>query len=93
MTLWLLNQPIPRTVVVPTNPTMNAQTREVPVLGIGTIPYCPNCGRNGPIHALALGDGASWPNQVAICGRIGNEGCGIYWYLAPRPPHDLRLLD
>ena len=79
--------------MVPTNPTMNAESREVPVSGVGTVPYCPNCGRHGPIDALTLGDGASWPNLAVLCGRVGPEGCGIYWCLAARPPHGLRLLD
>jgi len=94
MTRWLLNNPIPLAVIVPTNQELGVETYEATVTGIGTFPSCPNCGRSGPIDALTLGDGTQWPNVVVICGRLPNDiGCGLYWALMPQPPHDLKLLN
>jgi hypothetical protein len=88
----MLNQPVPRTVIAPTNPSIGAQSREVPVTGIGTLPYCPNCGRHGPMDCMTLGDGSAWPNAVVICGPQSQGGCGNYWFLSSRWPDNMRTL-
>ena len=94
MTRWLLNQPIPRAIIVPTNVDVGVESHEKIVTGIGTVPKCPCCGRFGPIDVLTLGDGTTWPNIVYICGRLPNGiGCGLYWAITPRPPQDLKLLN
>lgn len=90
MTRWLLNRPIPRRVVAPTNEALEAESRAVDVTGVGTYPECPNCGRKGPVDALMLGDGATWPNVVVVCGRLHDVGCGMWWGLTPNRPLDYR---
>ena len=86
MTQWMKNQPIPREIIAPTKLLKwGIETRPVNVTGIGTLTACPNCSRSGPIDVLTLGDGATWPNLVVVCGRAGDTGCGLYWCLAARP--------
>jgi len=92
ITRWLLNRSIPRTVVVPTNEALGVSSRPVEVSGVGTYPKCPNCGRDGPVDALTLGNGAEWPNVVVVCGRLHGVGCGVWWALTPNRPLDLRTV-
>lgn len=91
MTRWMANRPIPKAVVTPNGE--NSPSREVAVKGIGTVPNCPSCGRKGPIDALTLGDGVTWPNMVVICGIVGDIGCGLYWSLTPTRLDDLHELS
>ena len=94
MTRWMLNKPIPSTIVAPENKALEAPSRAVEVTGAGTLPECPNCGRKGPLDVLTVGDGATWPNMVVVCGRSPSKGgCGVYWCLTPVRPHDLRSVE
>lgn len=93
MTRWLLNSKIPKFVVAPTCQEIGIESREVSVTGIGTVKKCPNCGRKGPIDALTLGDGSVWPNLVIVCGKIGSNGCGLFWSLSPEIPDNIHTLQ
>lgn len=94
MTRWMLNKPIPSTIIVPENKALEAPSRAVKVSGVGTLPECPNCGRKGPLDVLTLGDGTSWPNMVVICGWTpAAKGCRLFWCMSPVRPHDLRSVE
>ena len=85
MTRWLLNRTIPNKVLAPS--TDSQPSRECEVVGLFTLPECPNCKREGPVDCMALGPGNMWPNSVVVC---GDNDCGLYWSLVSQFPPDTK---